>query len=119
MKYANKAVLTAKKVLVCRLSYIVNQRLRYTTGRALANQLKMSPNIVSKLKNEVHEGISFDAILEAAERLQVRFELVIKHNGRGKREVNVQMEDITASRVRSLGDIDTSKINKVQPYPNH
>lgn len=94
MKYSNRSVSVAKTQLISRLSYIINNKLRFTTGRALAEKIDMGVNIIYKLKNDVTQGISFDAVLEAAERLNLKYSLTIKHDGKGKRDVSVEMEDI-------------------------
>jgi transcriptional regulator with XRE-family HTH domain len=103
MRYTTANVTKAKAMLVSRMSYLINLRLKYTTGRALADKIHMSANIISKLRNNVTKGISFEAVLEAAERLDVRYTLSMSHNGFGRRDVQLQMEDIESSRVRTLG----------------
>lgn len=102
MRYSNSTVVKAKALLVSRMSYLVNLRLNRTSGRKLAESIHMSAGIISKLRNNVTKGISFDAVLEAAERLDVRYTLTMTHDGKGRRDVQLQMEDIESSRVRTL-----------------
>lgn len=104
MRYSNDTVIKAKKMLISRMSYLVGLRLQRTTGRKLAESIRMSPGIISKLRNNVTKGISFDAVLEAAERLDVRYTLTMEHAGNG-RDVKLQMEDIESMRVRALAHV--------------
>jgi hypothetical protein len=104
MRYKNETVQTAKAMLVSRLSYLIGLRLRKTTGRDLADSIHMSPGIISKLRNNVTRGISFHAVLEAAERLDVRYSLVMMHTGHGRTDVKLEMEDIESSRIRTLAE---------------
>lgn len=102
MRYTTANVTKAKAMLICRMSYLVSLRLQRTTGRALAESIHMSPGIISKLRNNVTHGISFEAVLEAAERLDVRYTLTMEHDGKGRRDVQLQMEDLESARVRTL-----------------
>lgn len=102
MRYTTANVTKAKAMLVSRMSYLVNLRLKYVSGRGLAERINMSANIISKLRNNNTKGISFEAVLEAAERLDVRYTLTMSHDGSGHRDVQLQMEDIESSRVRGL-----------------
>lgn len=94
MKYTHRSVTVAKTQLVSRLSFIVNNKLRFTSGRALADRINMGVNIIYKLKNNITHGISFDAVLEAAARMNVKYSLTITHDGKGNHDVSVEMEDI-------------------------
>lgn len=104
MRYKNETVQTAKAMLISRLSYLIELRLRKTTGRDLADSIHMSPGIISKLRNNVTRGISFHAVLEAAERLDVRYSLAMMHTGHGRTDVKLEMEDIASSRIRTLAE---------------
>ncbi|QYN79936.1 regulatory protein [Kosakonia phage Kc263] len=94
MKYTHRSVTVAKTHLISRLSFIVNNKLRFTTGRALAERIGMGVNIIYKLKNNNTHGISFDAVLEAATRMNIKYRLIITHDGKGHHDVEVDMEDI-------------------------
>lgn len=104
MRYKNENVTTAKKMLVSRLSYIISRRLDTSseTGSGLAGSIGMSPNIISKLRRGIDKGISFEAILEAARRLNIRYTLTMQHYGNRREEVKLTMEDIKSSQVKSL-----------------
>lgn len=102
MRYTTANVTKAKTMLVSRMNYLVGLRLKNTSGRALAESIHMSAGIISKLRNNISKGISFEAVLEAAERLDVRYTLTMSHDGKGRRDVQLQMEDIESSRVRTL-----------------
>ncbi|UQT02781.1 lambda repressor-like DNA-binding protein [Serratia phage vB_SmaM-Sureiya] len=80
-KYNNGSVLKAKNLLVSRLSYIIQCKLEYTSQRVLADRVGMSANIISKVKRQIHKGVSFDALLELARRLDVSLKLYIEVNG--------------------------------------
>lgn len=94
MKYTNRSVTVAKTKLISRLSYLINNKLDFTTCKALADRIGMSVSIIYKLKHNKTHGISFDAVLEAANRLNIKYTLTITHDGRGHSDVNVEMEDI-------------------------
>lgn len=116
MRYSNETVIKAKKMLISRMSYLVGLRLQRTTGRELAESIRMSPGIISKLRNNITKGISFDAVLVAAERLDVRYTITMSHTGKGRCDVQVQMEDIESSRVRSLNHNHTlTNAGKTRP----
>jgi len=102
MRYHNESVIKAKKMMVSRLSYLVGLRLDKMTGRELAESIGMSNHIISKLRNNISHGISFEAVTEAAERLQLRFKLVIEFDGK-RNNVEVVMESLESSKVRTLG----------------
>lgn len=102
MRYTTANVTKAKAMLISRMSYLVSLRLRHITGRKLAESIHMSPGIISKLRNNVTKGISFEAVLEAAERLDVRYTLTMGYDSKGRRDVQLQMEDIESTRVRAL-----------------
>jgi YidC/Oxa1 family membrane protein insertase len=69
---ASSSVTVAKTQLISRLSFIVNNKLRFTSGRALADRINMGVNIIYKLKNNITYGISFEAVLEAAARMNTK-----------------------------------------------
>jgi len=94
MKYTNRSVTVAKTQLISRLSYIINNKLDFTTCKALADRIGMSVSIVYKLKRNKTHGISFDAVLEAAIRLNIKYTLTMTHDGKGHTDVTVEMEDI-------------------------
>jgi hypothetical protein len=100
MKYNNALVTEAKRKLIARISYILNIRLNYTSGAAIAKEIQMSNNIVSKLRNNVNTGISFEAVLEAAKRLNLKFSVSLEHDGRGGENVYLTMEDLADTHVR-------------------
>lgn len=102
MRYTTVNVTKAKAMLVSRMSYLINLRLKYTTGRSLADKIHMSASIISKLRNNITKGISFEAVLEAAERLDVRYTLTMTYDKQRHRDVVLQMEDIESSRIRTL-----------------
>lgn len=93
-KYNNAAVLKAKNLLVCRLSYVIHSKLQYTSQRVLAERLGMSANIISKVKREIHKGVSFDALLELARRLDVTMKLYIEVNGLKDSSVEIEMSAV-------------------------
>lgn len=94
MKYSNRSVKVAKTKLVSRLSFIINNKLRTTTGKAIANRINVSPGMISLLKHDRADKISFDAVLEVAQRLNLKYSILITHNGKGTHNVEVEMEDI-------------------------
>lgn len=106
MKYSNASLTIAKAKLISRLSYIVNSKLQVTSGRAIADSIGVSANIISKLKRDISTGISFDAALEVAERLNVNYEISIIFTHRG-RSVDIKLEDLypinTATKVSRAG----------------
>lgn len=102
MRHKNGNVTTAKRMLASRLSYIIALRLKSSTGSALASSIGMSPNIISKLRRGIDKGISFEAILEAAKRLNIRYTLTMSHYGNHREDVKLTMEDVKSSRVPSL-----------------
>lgn len=90
-KYNNGSVLKAKNLLVSRLSYVIQCKLEYTSQRVLADRLGMSANIISKVKRQIHKGVSFDALLELARRLDVTLKLYIEVNGMKDDTVEIDM----------------------------
>lgn len=110
MKYENILAKEAKRKLIARISYILNIRLNYTTGVAIAKEINMSQGIISKLRNNVNKGIGFEAALEAAKRLGLKFSLSLEHDGKGKQEVFLTMEDLSDTHTR---------IGRNITHPNH
>lgn len=94
-KYNNGSVLKAKNLLVSRLSYVLQQKLKYTSQRAIADRVGMSPNIISKVKRQIHKGVSFDALLELARRLNMNLKLYIHVNGLKDDTVEIELGDVT------------------------
>lgn len=93
-KYNTVSVMKAKTLLTARLSYVIKKKLEHTSQRALSDRLDMSAGIISKLKRGIHRGVSFDAILEVATRLNCKVRLVIDINGQDRPVVEVQLEPL-------------------------
>lgn len=116
-KYNNFGVSNAKELLTSRLCFIVNQRLKYTTIRALAERVGMARSIISKIKNGSCHYVSFDALLELAQRLNVRYSVNIEYNGTGNPKTKVVLEDIHPATANGFHKHTTGTTSSSTTHP--
>lgn len=96
-KYKNASVVKAKVMLVSRLSYVLRTELLHTSARAISQRIGMSAAILSKIKRNIHTGISFDALLELAQRLDVKYKLTMEWTGGLNHNVEITLENLYTS----------------------
>lgn len=97
-KYNADSVIQAKQLLSSRLAYILRDKLRYTTRKALASRIGMSPQMVGRVANAQYRHISLDAMLIMAESLNCRYKLVMEYDGKRRPTVSVILEDLYANK---------------------
>lgn len=93
-KYEAQSVTKAKMLIASRLSYILLQKLKTTTRRVIASRISMSPQMVGRLTRGVYHHVSLDAMLVAAQRLNVKYKVSMEWNGSSLPIVEVELEDL-------------------------
>lgn len=95
-KYNNQTVTTAKKLMAARLQFVLTEKLQSTSQRALSDRIGMSTNIISKLSRGIGKNISFDAMLELSQRLDLNYKLVMSYDSNtGRSDVELMLEPLT------------------------
>lgn len=104
----SKTVDQVKAAFGVRLSFIIRNLSREFTTLQLAKSLEISTGTLYKIKNDLHEKVSVNMLIEVAERLGLKYKAVIEFNGK-KRNVTITGIE-TASGIQYGGTLHKGRI---------
>lgn len=92
MRYSHESVRRIRKVLLTRLGYIINARVRFGTSQVdLAKEYGVSISAIRAVKNGDFTAIGFDRLLMVADGMQLNY-IISMSSRNGKRDMAVTLD---------------------------
>ena len=91
MRFKHESLMKVKKVLMTRISYIINLQIR-NGGKAvdLSTKYKINPTTISELKLQKVEKMSLDRLITCADKMGLEYSIGIA-NSNGYKTIDVSL----------------------------
>lgn len=91
MRFKHESLMKVKKVLMTRVSYIINLQIRNGEKAVeLANKYKINPTTISELKHQKVEKMSLDRLITCVDKMGLEYSIAIA-NTRGYKTIDISL----------------------------
>lgn len=107
MKYDSKSLVTAKRLLISRLSYVLTDMSKKESCVNIASRAGVNVNTIYRLRRNLWQGTSMDSALLVAQALKLRYRIAIDYMDSKDPKVILTLAGITSKvPIVSGGDIN-------------
>lgn len=95
MRYSTASITKMKMLLAARLSHILNFEMAGKSAKSIAESLHINKMMIYRLRSGGQKGVSVEAMLEVAKRLECSYTISIIQLPHQEPEVTLYLESLT------------------------